>query len=146
LVLARGIVGLKIDRRIAAITAKSPGLDMACLPDVIGLHLEVARVVYHAVGRASDTFTSYYLHFCRPGYFPIFDPAAERAAQALMARKALDGKPLILGRYGYDYLPPDASHYERLAIAVLALQTALEDEGLGRYALRELDKYLITYA
>ena len=95
--------------------------------------------------QASDTFASNYLHFCRPAYFPIFDPAAERHALALMERKALDGKPLILGRFGFDYLPPDAPRDERFSRATLALQAALDDEGLGHYTLRELDKYLVTY-
>jgi len=146
LVLARGIVGLRIDRRLEKIADKSRGLDLACLPEVIALHLDVAQVVYRAVGRASDTFTSNYLHFCRPAYFPIFDPNALRAAGALMARKGADGRLLISGRFGYDYLPPDAPQYERLCIAVLALQSALDDAELSHRTLRELDKYLITYA
>jgi hypothetical protein len=146
LVLAKGLAGLKLDRRFAAMAGKAPGLNLDCLPDVVALHLDVAQVVYRAVGRASDTFTSNYLHFCRPAYFPVFDPNAERAALALMARKAMDGRPLIIGRFGYDYLPPDAPRYQRFSLAVLALQAALEDADLGHYTLRELDKYLITYA
>ncbi len=144
-VLARAIAQLKLDRRMGEVAARAPGLTLDVLPQVVAMQRDVAEAAARASGRASDTFASNYLHFCRPAYFPIFDPAAERHALALMERKALDGKPLILGRFGFDYLPPDAPRYERFSRATLALQAALDDEGLGHYTLRELDKYLVTY-
>jgi hypothetical protein len=144
-VLARAISRLKLDRRFADVARTAPGLAPEAMPAVAAMHRDVAEAAARASGRASDTFASNYLHFCRPGYFPIFDPAAERHALALMERKAMDGKPLILGRFGFDYLPADASRYERFSRAVLALQIALDDEGFGLYTLRELDKYLVMY-
>jgi hypothetical protein len=144
-VLAREIAKLRLDKRFGAVEAVAPGLSLDVLPMIATMHRDVAEAAARASGRASDTFASNYLHFCRPAYFPIFDPAAERHALALMERKALDGKYLILGRFGFDHLAPDVSRYERFCRAVLSLQAALDDEGLGRYTLREMDKYLVMY-
>jgi hypothetical protein len=144
-VLALEIARLKLDKRFEAVERAAPALTLEVLPSIAAMHRDVAEAAARASGRASDTFASNYLHFCRPAYFPIFDPAAERHSLALMERKALDGKYLILGRFGFDHLTPDVSRYERFCRAVLSLQAALDDEGLGRYTLRELDKYLVMY-
>lgn len=137
--VAHGIIKLGLDSHFAALEKQDRQLSLACLDGVVAIQVAVAGVVLQTTGRNGEVFASKFLHFCRQDYFPILDRWAAETIQEIMRRTDDNDAYVITERFGYG---DSNKRYDNFCRAVLALQTALEQAGLGKYTLPELDRYL----
>lgn len=140
--VAGAVIDISLDTRFVRLRERGSCLDISSLAEVVEIHTSVSHAVVSATNRSGDVFAAKYLHFCRPKYFPILDSKAEARACDILGRSDSDGNSIIAERFGYDEAN---DRYDRFCRAVLAMQLALADAGLGQCSLAELDCYLYGY-
>jgi hypothetical protein len=139
---AKAIIKLDLDRRFPALQEHSSRLNIHRLTEVVEIHKAVSQAVRNTIGEERHVFSSKYLHFCQPNFFPILDGNAEERSSNILDLRDPSDDLIIAKRFGYDEA---RNRYDRFCRAVLAIQAALAGAGLGQYSLAEMDRYLYGY-
>ena len=112
-----------------ALSSLGKTLSYGKVPEVVDLTALIA-----GFGDPEDAsywvFASKYLHFHKPGLFPILDSFAEKKLRGLLTKLDIPVK----GEPG--------ARYARFCYSILALRDALNEVTDGKFSLAQLDKYL----
>ena len=138
--LARALVKVKLDGRLASLQEESSCLGEDCLEPVIDIHGRVAEAVRQVTGLNGEVFAAKYLHFCCQDYFPILDGKADKTAREVLELVDKKGAVIIAERFDCDNR--DRPRYDRFCRRILAIQSALAGAGFGPYTLSQMDQYL----
>lgn len=106
------------------------------LPEAVAIHLELCRALAKANNRENSSLASKYLHFHRPGFFPIVDSYVR------------EGWSWVMDELGQSYrgwrVFGKVDRYGDWCNRVLDLQKMLERSLSNAVTLRQIDNYLLS--
>lgn len=107
-----------------------------CLPEVVAIHRELCSALQLANNRENSSLASKYLHFHRPGLFPIVDSYVREGWSWIM--EELEQNYRGWRTFG------QVSRYQDWCARILILRELLEKHTQQPISLRQVDNYLLS--